>query len=198
MVVNPLYSPVANQGYNPCVYCAGKKVDPKTAFQLMLNAGLTPLEKYKRADSRWRCTCNKCGKIVTPTYTSIRIGQGGCKFCTNKGLDYNAPSFLYLMTHQELRSHKVGIGNYKTRNNRIDEHKKTGWILIQNIDFQTGEEAFQVEQETLVWLREVKKLGIYLSKSEMPQGGETETVDASEIDLPTIWAKVEELSRVKR
>jgi hypothetical protein len=195
IVVNPLYSPIANQGYSPCVYCAGKKVDPKTAFQLMLNAGLTPLEQYKRADTRWRCTCNKCGKIVTPTYTSIRIGQGGCKFCTNKGLDYNAPSFLYLMTHQEFRSHKVGIGNYKTRNNRIDVHKKTGWILIQNIDFQTGEEAFQVEQETLVWLREVKKLGIYLSKSEMPQGGETETVDASEIDLPTIWAKVEEFSK---
>jgi hypothetical protein len=66
------------------------------------------------------------------------------------------------------------------------------------MDFQTGDDAFQVEQETLVWLREVKKLGIYLSKSEMPQGGETETVDASEIDLPTIWAKVEELSMVKR
>jgi hypothetical protein len=198
MLVNPLYSPVANQGYNPCVYCAGKKVDPKTAFQLMVSAGLTPLEKYKRADSRWRCTCNKCGKIVTPTYTSIRIGQGGCKFCTNKGLDYNAPAFLYLMTHQEFRSHKVGIGNYKTRNNRIDEHKKTGWILIQNMDFQTGEEAFQIEQEALVWLREVKKLGMYLSKSEMPQGGETETVDASEIDLTTIWAKVEELSKKRK
>ena len=28
----------------------------------------------------------------------------------------------------------------------------------------------------------------------MPQGGWTETVDASEIDLPTIWAKVDELS----
>jgi hypothetical protein len=66
------------------------------------------------------------------------------------------------------------------------------------MDFQTGDDAFQVEQETLVWLREVKKLRIYLSKSEMPQGGETETVDASEIDLPTIWAKVEELSRVKK
>jgi hypothetical protein len=30
----------------------------------------------------------------------------------------------------------------------------------------------------------------------MPQGGHTETVNASEIDLPTIWAKVEQLSRV--
>jgi len=30
------------------------------------------------------------------------------------------------------------------------------------------------------------------------EGGHTETVDALEVDLPTIWAKVEELSRVKR
>jgi tRNA A58 N-methylase Trm61 len=30
----------------------------------------------------------------------------------------------------------------------------------------------------------------------MPQGGHTETVDALEVDLPTIWAKVEELSKV--
>ena len=32
----------------------------------------------------------------------------------------------------------------------------------------------------------------------MLKGGWTATVDASEIDLPTIWAKVEELSRVTR
>ena len=36
-----------------------------------------------------------------------------------------------------------------------------------------------------------------LSLNEMPQSGWTETVDASEIDLPTIWAKVEELSKVR-
>ena len=185
-------------GQKGCVYCGGKKVDPDEAFRLMLSSELTPLETYQRADKPWKCTCNKCKKLVTPTYTSIRIGQGGCRFCTNKGLDYNSPAFLYLMTNQDLGAHKIGVGNYKTRNNRINEHKKTGWVLIQNMDFQTGDLAFQVEQETLLWLREVKKLGVYLSKLEMPQGGETETVDASEIDLPTIWAKVEELSRLKR
>ena len=30
----------------------------------------------------------------------------------------------------------------------------------------------------------------------MPQAGWSETVDAAEIDLPTIWEKVEELSKV--
>jgi hypothetical protein len=29
----------------------------------------------------------------------------------------------------------------------------------------------------------------------MPQAGWTETVDASEIDLPSIWSKIEEISR---
>jgi hypothetical protein len=36
-----------------------------------------------------------------------------------------------------------------------------------------------------------------LLPKQMPQGGHTETVDASEIELVTIWAKVEELSKVK-
>lgn len=195
--VQPAYTSIQGRGRG-CVYCGGKKVDPDEAFRLMLSAGLIPLEIYQRADKPWSCTCNKCKKLVTPTYTSIRIGQGGCRYCTNKGLDYNAPAFLYLMTNQDFGAHKVGVGNYKTRNNRITEHKKTGWILIQSMDFKTGDLAFQVEQETLVWLREIKKLGVYLSKAEMPQGGETETFDASEIDLATIWAKVEELSKVKR
>jgi len=32
----------------------------------------------------------------------------------------------------------------------------------------------------------------------MPQSGCTETFDASEVDAPTIWSKVEELSKVKK
>jgi hypothetical protein len=195
--VNPAYTTI-QAGQKGCVYCGGKKVDPQKASKFMVSKGLKPLEKYKRADGPWKCRCMKCLKIVTPTYSAVSQGQGGCKYCTNKGLDYNSPAFLYLMTHQEFRAHKIGVGNHKTRNNRIREHTKTGWILINSRDFATGEDAFNVEQETLIWLRETKSLGIYLSKTEMPQGGETETVDASEIDLPTIWAKVEELSKVKR
>jgi len=49
----------------------------------------------------------------------------------------------------------------------------------------------------LKWLRDEKKLPAFLSEFELPQGGYTETIDASEIDLATIWAKVEELSKVK-
>ena len=53
-----------------------------------------------------------------------------------------------------------------------------------------------MEQDIIKWFRVEIGLPIYLSDNQMPQGGWTETVDASEIDLPTIWAKVEELSKV--
>lgn len=58
--------------------------------------------------------------------------------------------------------------------------------------------AFLIEQDVLLWLRVDLKLPSYVSKEQMPQGGFSETVDASEIDLTTIWAKVEQLSKVKR
>jgi hypothetical protein len=195
--VQPAYTTIVS-GQKGCVYCGGKKVDPQEAFLFMMSKDLEPLEKYKRADGPWKCRCLKCLKLVTPAYSAVRQGQGGCRYCTNKGLDYNSSAFLYLMTHQEFSAHKIGVGNHKTRNNRINEHKKTGWVLIYSKDFVSGDEAFNVEQKTLIWLRDEKKLGVFLSKTEMPQGGETETVDATEIDLPTIWAKVEELSKVQK
>ena len=55
-----------------------------------------------------------------------------------------------------------------------------------------------MQQKIIKWLRVEVGLPIYLLDNQMPQGGWTETGDASEIDLPTIWAKVAELSKVKR
>ncbi len=196
--IYPDYSSVVNEGNNPCGYCAGKRVDPKSAFALMLNANLTPIKKYPGANVPWKCTCNKCKKVVTPTYSAIRIGQGGCRYCTNKGLQYNDPAYIYLMTHSKFYAHKIGVANHKTRNNRVIEHQKSGWKIFKTIDFIDGDSAFQVEQKVLLWLRKKMGIGVYLNQEQMPQGGYTETVDASEIDLATIWAKVEQLSRVKR
>ena len=61
----------------------------------------------------------------------------------------------------------------------------------------TAKRAYDVEQKLLYWLRVEVNLEVYLSDHQMPQGGWTETVDASVIDLSTIWAKVEKLSRVR-
>jgi hypothetical protein len=188
------------QGFGPCGYCAGKVVDVKDAINVMQSAGLEPLGPYPGALERWRCKCQNCGREVYPRYSGIKKGQGGCRFCAQIGIDYTGPGFIYLMTHQHLQSHKIGIGGSKRSRNRdrVTEHQKFGWSLHSRKDFETADDAFQVEQKVLYWLRQEKKLGVFLSESEMPQGGFTETIDASEIDLLAIWAKIEELSKVKR
>jgi hypothetical protein len=38
----------------------------------------------------------------------------------------------------------------------------------------------------------------FLSPKQMPKGGHTETVNASDIELVTIWAKVKELSKINK
>jgi hypothetical protein len=197
--VSPQLASVKNRGVG-CVYCSGSKVDIRDAIKLMKSTGLKPIEPYKSSTSPWKCICQKCKREVTPTYSSIREGQGGCRFCADWGIDYGANGYIYLMTHRELSAHKIGIGNsVRSRGrSRIAQHEKKGWKLFKQMDFEVTDDAYLIEQKVLDWLRQVKKLSVHLSEVEMPQGGFSETVDASEIGLPTIWAKVLELSKVKK
>jgi hypothetical protein len=197
-IIYPTYSSTVNRN-SGCLYCSGNKVDSKDAVRFMKSNNLTPLVNYPGARTAWKSRCNQCKNIVSPQYSSIKSGQGPCRFCADWGIDYSAEGFLYLMTNKSLNAHKIGIGNVvRQKGDRVKEHKKHGWHLINQLDFKVTDDAFQVEQKVLAWLRDIKGLGVYLSEFEMPQGGYTETVDASEIDPPTIWAKVEELSRVKK
>lgn len=197
--IYPTYSSSAGRG-SGCIYCTGHKVDSEDAKKLMMLNNLVPLEPFPGAAKRWKCRCETCKRIVTPMYTSIQGGRGGCKFCADWGIDYGASGYLYLMTNQEFSAHKIGIGNSaRSRGrSRIAQHEKKGWKLFKQLDFQVTDVAYLLEQEVLKWFREEKGLNAYLSEFEMPQGGYSETVDGNEIDLPSIWAKVEELSSVKR
>jgi hypothetical protein len=78
------------------------------------------------------------------------------------------------------------------------KHQKQGWEIFKTKNFNTVKEASDIETSILKWLRTEVGLPFYLSAKLMPQGGHTETVDASEIDLTNIWAMVEKLSKVKR
>jgi hypothetical protein len=64
------------------------------------------------------------------------------------------------------------------------------------LDLKTGETAYQIEEQVMEWLRLESRLPQYLVSEQMPQGGHAETVNDSEIDLATIWAKVESLAKI--
>ena len=186
------------RGGKGCNVCAGlAPITSNEAKKLFISKGFTPIVKFKGSKIPWKSRHNVCGKIVSPTWGALKIG-GGCKYCQIGGLNLLAPAYLYLITHKLLNSHKVGIGGFDSSINRLDRHIKQGWQTYRQLDFDTAEEAYEIEQGVLNWLRNDLGLQQYLLPEQMPQRGHTETVDASEIDLPTIWAKVEELSRVKR
>jgi hypothetical protein len=176
-----------------CAYCAGKLVHPDEAENVMRLAGFKTLTPYPGSQTAWPSIHDNCGKEVSPQYASVRLG-GGCKYCSNSTFNYEEPAVLYLITHEELGAHKVGIGGLLK--GRLEQHKREGWLVYKTLNFETGDIAYDVEQQVLNWF--VNDIGLFpfLSKQEMPQGGWTETVDATEIDLPTIWFKIEQLAKV--
>lgn len=194
-VVTPAYSAIG-QGQGGCVYCAGKKVDPQDAVSLFLENSLKPLEPFEGTEKKWKSECMKCGRVVYPRHHMIKTRSGGCKYCATKGMDFTLPAYIYLITHEEYSAHKVGIGGEHAKEDRMTDHIRQGWKLYKKKTFLSADDTWEVEQETLRWLREERGLGPYLSAEQMPQAGWTETVDASEIDLPSIWAKIDEISQL--
>jgi len=57
------------------------KLTHEEASAVMLAAGLTPLEQYQNSKQPWKCECQACKAIVTPAFSSVQSGQGGCKHC---------------------------------------------------------------------------------------------------------------------
>jgi len=61
-----------------------KRLDPKVAEEVMLKAGLKPLEPFQGTKVPWKCIHIACGEIVQPSYATVAIGGGGCKKCGNR------------------------------------------------------------------------------------------------------------------
>jgi hypothetical protein len=200
-IISPTWDKINGQKRGRgCGYCSRVRVDIKDVNRLLKQLQLKPLVKYPGGKKSWKCKCFKCDSIVYPKYNDLNQGQGGCSNCADYGLNYTDKGFIYLITHPSLGAHKIGIANsYKSRefDDRMYNHKKHGWETYKTKNFTKLRNAFLVEQKVIKWLRVEVGLPIYLSDNQMPQGGWTETVDASEIDLSTIWAKVEELRKVR-
>ena len=167
------------RGSDPCKFCSGKAVDPASAEILMRAANLVPLEPYIYSTAKWKCLHTVCNNIVYPMYGSVRAGQGGCMYCAEKGMSMTIPSYLYLIENESQSAFKIGVGNVlkNLKSDRIKNHMRHKWRVLQVWNFDTGAEAYAREQEVLTHIRLNLKLPSFLSKEEMPQGGWTETIE---------------------
>jgi hypothetical protein len=189
--VSPKYSKI-QQGQFGCKQCGYKvaasknRTPEKVAITIMLKAKLEPLESYKGDGSKWKCKCMKCGNIVYPMLTNIKQKNGGCMYCAAKGIDFNKPAYLYLITNQAFNAHKIGVGNSgeNKKNDRIAKFRKYGWQVHKRWDFEKGSMAFGYEQLVLKHLRKELKIPAYMTLDLMKEtGGHSETVGADSITL---------------
>ena len=88
-VVRPSYGSVA-MGNGGCRNCGNLKSTLATmtpeniAQEIMIEAGLKPLEPFKGVSKKWKCIHLACGEIVYPRYADVNSGKGGCNPCAKR------------------------------------------------------------------------------------------------------------------
>jgi hypothetical protein len=180
-----------NQAGSGCRFCRDTAIKPDVAVALMNSVGLLPLEPYPGSIRPWKCMCTKCGRTVQPCYGTVQRGSGGCRWCCSGGFKSDEDATVYLITHSGYSAAKIGITD--TVGSRVEQHRRRGWDLLTAVHVP-GELALMIEKDVLDWWRAELGLPLHLGKLEMPQGGWTETVDSSEIDLAATVRRIQKLA----
>ena len=96
-----------------CKYCSKRFVDPDEAFEFMKSRNLLPYRPYTTANSRWKCKCLICGEDVSPSYSSIRDGQGCASCAGNQIRSEDAVSVMIKANLKPLEPYLNGQKNWK-------------------------------------------------------------------------------------
>lgn len=100
---------------------------------------------------------------------------------------------LYLISNKELHSLKIGISKINSETDRIQNHQEYGWQLEKCWNFDDHVNAQQVEGAAIAWWRNHLKVGPSVAKHETPQGGYTETISSSGLNINQIETIVKRL-----
>ncbi len=103
---------------------------------------------------------------------------------------------LYLISHNEFNSAKIGISSNSSKGDRLQNHTQYGWKVEGLWVFDRLRNAEQVEGAVIAWWRNTLELQPSCRPEQMPQGGYTETVSLSSLNILEIAPFVEDL--VKR
>jgi hypothetical protein len=74
-------------------------------------------------------------------------GKTGCPTCAKTGFDPNKSGWLYLVDHDEIAMFQIGISNFLE--NRLAEHKRRGWEVIELRGPMDGRLTQQLETSCL-------------------------------------------------
>ena len=159
---------------------------------------------YKSSGKPMPCVCDECGKPNNISYSDIRSGHG-CRYCNNRFYS-DKPTMVYLVKNPTLGALKVGITlqnpvkMWMGKHQRIREHELSGFDVVKTWDFDTGEPAWNVEQEVLRHWREDLGAPEFVTPEQMCHhgrtccAGHTETASTRKVGLRRTIDYIEELA----
>ena len=139
-----------------CPYCSGNKVlvgfnDLKTTNPIIAEQayGWNPEKLSAGSSSRrkWKCSESHIWVAAVKSRTRGR----GCPSCSQTGFDPNADGFLYFVSHSDWQMLQIGITNFP--DDRLNDHKKLGWELLELRGPMDGHLTQQWETAILRMLR---------------------------------------------
>ena len=148
---------------------------------------------YESSHKPMSCICNDCGKRNDISYSDVAGGHG-CRYCNNRFFK-DKPTMVYLMNNSALKALKIGITLRKPakmkrgKHPRLREHERSGFRVVRTWNFDTGEPAWNIEQEVLRHWREELNAPQFVTAEQMCHhgrtccSGATETVSSRKVGL---------------
>ena len=137
-----------------CPTCSGKQVlsgfndlatiEPDIAEQAH-GWDPTTVTKGSKQIKEWKCKEGHVWNAVIHQRTGL--DRTGCPSCASSGFDPNKPGFLYFVDHFDLHMFQIGITNFP--DNRLNDHKRRGWEVIELRGPMDGHLTRQLETSCL-------------------------------------------------
>ena len=98
--------------------------------------------------------CAKCGAILMEHIQTLACGNN-CRECGRYSFLADQPSYLYLLTNNDLKLYKIGIGTFGTDRNQLQKLIQAGWIVYGLWHDHDKHKTFQWEREVFKQLHAV-------------------------------------------
>lgn len=185
-------SPSSFAGKSGCPICAGVKMTPETWHSIADAIDCEWIGEYKGSTTPNQIRCKKCGN-EWETYTYTARHGNGCLICNPRSFKWDQPTTLYFVKKGNIA--KIGITATNGKRNRVQRWLELGWDVVEVWEFDTGNEAYDMEQSIIKWWREDLNLKPAIDDPmlESRMWGGTETVLISELPLQNTIDKVSKL-----
>jgi hypothetical protein len=142
---------------NRCSDCGGKKKKTLDEVKAIFTEGGCEFMDDSYVNARhphnYRCSCGRTAKIKLGNFNSGKR----CSDCAEYGFSNSKPSYFYLISRPN--QYKVGI--YNEGSERLVQHRRNGWEIIQEIGPFCGHKIKNLETKVL---RSLKSKGIPMGR----------------------------------